>query len=62
MRKLGKRHVIAHISDLHCGHPHFVPSLLDRALVEVNELGPDVVIVSGDLTGDGFRAEYELAR
>ena len=43
-------------------HPHFVPSLLDRALVEINELAPDVVIVSGDLTGDGFRGEYELAR
>ena len=53
---------IAQISDLHCGHPHFVPSLLDRAIVEINELGPDVVIVSGDLTGDGFRGEYELAR
>ncbi len=53
---------IAQLSDLHCGSPHFVPSLLDRALVEVNELEPDVVIVSGDLTGDGLRGEYELAR
>src|SRR5215211_5700980 len=53
---------IAQLSDLHCGSPHFVPSLLDRAIVEVNELEPDVVVVSGDLTGDGFRAEYELAR
>ena len=35
---------IAQISDLHCGSPHFVPSLLDRALVEINELEPDVVI------------------
>ena len=53
---------IAQLSDLHCGAPHFVPSLLDRAIVEVNELGPDVVVISGDLTGDGFRGEYELAR
>ena len=53
---------IAQLSDLHCGAPHFVPSLLDRAIVEVNELEPDVVVVSGDLTGDGFRGEYELAR
>ena len=53
---------IAQLSDLHCGSPHFVPSLLDRAIVEVNELRPDVVVVSGDLTGDGFRGEYELAR
>ncbi len=53
---------IAQISDLHCGSQHFVPSLLDRALVEINELAPDAVIVSGDLTGDGLRAEYEEAR
>jgi Icc protein len=53
---------VAQISDLHCGSPHFVPSLLDRALVEINDLQPDLVIVSGDLTGDGLRGEYELAR
>jgi 3',5'-cyclic AMP phosphodiesterase CpdA len=53
---------IAQISDIHCGSPHFVPSLLERAITEINELGPDVVIVSGDLTADGFRDEYELAR
>jgi 3',5'-cyclic-AMP phosphodiesterase len=54
--------MIAQLSDLHCGSPHFVPSLLDRAIVEVNALEPDVVVISGDLTGDGFRGEYELAR
>jgi 3',5'-cyclic AMP phosphodiesterase CpdA len=53
---------IAQISDLHCGSQHFVPSLLDRALIEINELAPDAVIVSGDLTADGLRAEYEEAR
>ena len=53
---------IAQISDLHCGSPHFVPGLLERAIVEINALEPDVVVVSGDLTGDGFRQEYESAR
>jgi Icc protein len=52
---------IAQLSDLHCGAPYFQPSLLDRAIVEVNELAPDVVIVSGDLTADGLSGEYELA-
>ena len=52
---------IAQLSDIHCGSPHFVPDLLDRAIAEVNELCPDVVVVSGDLTNDGFRGEYELA-
>jgi Icc protein len=53
---------VAQLSDLHCGSPFFVPSLLDRAIAEINELEPDVVVVSGDLTGEGFRGEYELAR
>jgi 3',5'-cyclic AMP phosphodiesterase CpdA len=53
---------IAQLSDIHCGSPHFVPSLLDRAIVEVNELDPDVVVISGDLTGDGLRGEYVTAR
>jgi len=54
--------IVAQLSDLHCGAPSFVPDLLDRAIEEVNELGPDVVVISGDLTGDGFRGEYESAR
>ena len=53
---------IVQISDLHCGSPHFVPSLLDRTLVEINDLAPDLVIVSGDLTNDGLRGEYDSAR
>ncbi|MDQ3858251.1 MAG: metallophosphoesterase [Actinomycetota bacterium] len=52
---------IAHISDLHCGSPHFVPNLLERAIMEVNELEPDVVVCSGDLTTNGFRQEYAEA-
>lgn len=50
--------VIAHLSDLHTGSQYFVSNLLDRALVEVNDLGPDVVVVTGDLTSMGFRQEY----
>jgi Icc protein len=53
---------IAHISDLHCGSQHFVPTLLERAIMEVNELEPDVVICTGDLTTNGFRQEYADAR
>ena len=53
---------IAHISDLHCGGPHFVPNLLQRAISEVNDLGPDIVICSGDLTSFGFKQEYAEAK
>jgi 3',5'-cyclic AMP phosphodiesterase CpdA len=53
---------IAHISDIHCGGPDFVPNLLDRAVNEINELGPDIVICSGDLTTFGFKHEYAQAK
>ena len=53
---------IAHISDLHCGGPYFEASLLERAIGEVNEFEPDVVVCSGDLTTFGFRHEYLTAR
>ena len=32
---------IAHISDIHCGGAHFVPSLMDRAIAEINEMEPE---------------------
>src|SRR4051795_103326 len=50
--------VIAHLSDLHCGSPYFVASLLDRAIGEINQLEPDVVVCSGDLTTFGYEQEY----
>src|ERR671919_249584 len=53
---------IAQISDLHCGGPYFEASLLERAISEINELAPDVVVCSGDLTTFGFRHEYLTAR
>ncbi|MGI8973265.1 MAG: metallophosphoesterase family protein [Gaiella sp.] len=53
---------IAHLSDLHCGGPYFEPSLLERAIAEINDLEPDIVVCSGDLTTLGFKHEYRLAR
>ncbi|MBD0330240.1 MAG: metallophosphoesterase [Thermoleophilia bacterium] len=54
--------VIAQLSDLHCGEPHFVPNLLERAIAEINELRPDLVVCSGDLTTNGFKEEYADAK
>lgn len=53
---------VAHISDLHVGSPHFDPNLLNRAIMEVNEEEPDVLIITGDLTNDGFQREYSAAQ
>jgi Icc protein len=50
---------IAHISDPHVGSPYFVPNLMNRVIVELNELNPDVVICSGDLTNEGYRQEFK---
>ena len=50
---------IAHISDPHVGSPYFVPNLMNRVIKELNELRPDVVVVSGDLTAEGYRQEYK---
>ena len=41
---------LAHLSDIHCGDPHFMPDLMERAISEINELDADIVICSGDLT------------
>jgi 3',5'-cyclic-AMP phosphodiesterase len=53
--------VIAQISDLHCGSRYHIPSLATRVIDEVNALEPDVVVVNGDLTDMGFRAEFRQA-
>ena len=53
---------IAHLSDLHCGGVYFEAALLERAISEINELQPDMVVCSGDLTTFGFKHEYQLAR
>src|SRR3954464_14788177 len=58
----GKPFTIAHISDIHCGGPDFVPNLIERAIIEINDLKPDLVICSGDLTTFGFKHEYAMAR
>ena len=61
-RLTGRRFTIAHLSDLHCGGQYFVPGLLERAISEINDLEPDIVVCSGDLTTFGFKHEYEQAR
>ncbi len=60
--KQGTPFVIAHISDLHCGSRYHIPSLATRVMDELNELSPDVVVVTGDLTDMGFRQEFKQAQ
>lgn len=52
---------IVQISDLHVGS-QFIESQFDIMATEVNDLKPDVVVVTGDLTNEGIRDEYERCR
>ncbi len=52
---------IAQISDPHVGSPYFVPNLMNRVIVELNEMEPDVVVCTGDFTAFGYRQEFKNA-
>lgn len=52
---------MAHISDLHFASGHFREDWWIGLLGIMDDLGPDLVIVTGDLTMDGHVPEYERA-
>jgi 3',5'-cyclic-AMP phosphodiesterase len=53
---------IAQISDIHCGHPMFDGDLMDHTITEVLELAPDLVVIAGDLTSEGYAPQYRQAK
>ena len=53
--------LITHISDLHVGALAFNPDLLIKVIDEINEMNPDVVIITGDITENGYHMEFEKA-
>ena len=54
---------IAQISDIHCGSPLLHDrELLELAVEEILDLAPDVVVVAGDLTQEGYPDEFQAAR
>ncbi len=55
------RLVIAQISDIHCGSLLFAPDLLASAVEEIRDLSPDLVVVAGDLTQEGYATEFQMA-
>jgi 3',5'-cyclic-AMP phosphodiesterase len=54
--------LIAQISDVHVGGGRYRQELLRTAIDEINAAGPDLVVVAGDLTDDGYPDQYPLAR
>ncbi len=51
---------IVHISDIHFGE-EIVKGKVEKAVEQINELEPDLVIVTGDLTCWGIHAEFREA-
>jgi len=52
--------LLVQISDVHCG-PMFRRDSLRSAIREINEMNPDAVIITGDLTENGLISEFKLA-
>ena len=54
--------VVAQLSDLHCGSPFFDAGLLETAVNETIALRPDLVVIGGDLTAEGYAGEFRMAQ
>ncbi len=52
---------IVQLSDIHVGS-QFREQVFDDVVDEVNDLGPSVVLVTGDLTNEGLLKEYEKCK
>jgi Icc protein len=53
---------IAHISDLHFASSLFVQKWADNVARKIEEEHPDLLVVTGDLTTEGYIPEFELAK
>ncbi len=52
---------VVQISDLHFG-PEFQASVFEQAVQEINDLEPDVLVASGDMTENGLVSQYRSAK
>ncbi len=53
--------IIVQLSDLHVGS-QFQSGVFETVVKEVNELNPDVIVITGDLTNEGLMQEYEKCK
>jgi 3',5'-cyclic AMP phosphodiesterase CpdA len=51
---------VAHLSDLHFGRHE--PAIADAIVAKLGEVGPDLTVISGDLTQRARRREFAAAR
>ena len=52
---------IAQISDVHVGGSRYHQDLLRTAIEEINAAEPDIVVVAGDITDEGYPDQYPVA-
>ena len=53
--------IIVQLLDLHVGS-QFQPEVFETVVKEVNELNPDVIVITGDLTNEGLMKEYKKCK
>jgi 3',5'-cyclic AMP phosphodiesterase CpdA len=54
--------LIAQLSDVHVGGGRYREELLRAAIEEINTAAPDLVVVAGDVTDEGYPDQYPIAK
>lgn len=54
--------VIAHISDMHVGSEAFDEEKFLQSVDEINDLSPDMILLTGDLTDNGYYKSFLKAK
>ena len=52
---------IVQLSDIHVG-AQFRADIFEKVIEEVNSLNPDAVVITGDLTNEGLKEQYEKCK
>ncbi len=53
---------IVHLSDIHVAESHFLPELAEKVIAKINELEPEIMVLTGDITDGGYSPEFEQAK
>jgi len=53
---------IVHLSDLHISSAHFLSDVAESVVQSVNEISPDILVITGDLTQNGTYQEFQEAK
>ena len=53
--------ILVQLSDIHVGS-QFQESVFSKVIEEINEIKPDAILITGDLTNEGLISEYEKCK